>query len=131
MKITNYQHSQRRIIMKITKQLNHSIVSVIFIMTISGITQAQEPTNKLALLDSVEKWQMNRLFEPTINQLKKETSGKIMIYEGLRDTVITKALNKHFNRIENMMFTKVIVTDKNGEPKLDIAGKVTYEDDGC
>lgn len=117
--------------MKITKQFTHPIVSVLFIMTISALAQAEESISQIALLDNVDKWQINRLFEPTSNQLKRETNGRIMIYEGLRDITITRALNKHFSRIENMMFTRVIVTNKSGKPKLDVAGNVSYEDDGC
>lgn len=74
---------------------------------------------------------MNRLLEPTTHQRKKETQGQIMIYDGLRDNTVNYALDKNFDRIENMMFTRVVVTDGHGQPELDIAGNAVTEDDGC
>ena len=100
-------------------------------MAISGLSQAEESLGDMALLDNADKWQMNRLFEPTTKQRNKETQGQVMIYDGLRDTTITKALNNYFARIENMMFTHVIVTNVDGQPELDAAGNMIFEDDGC
>lgn len=54
-----------------------------------------------------------------------------MIYDDIRDTTITKALNSYFVRIENMMFTRVVVTNVNGQPELDALGNIIVEDNGC
>lgn len=120
---TNTQHSQ----------LNNSIllIAALFVVSFSGATHAVEPIADIALFEAADKWQMNRLFEPTTLQRKKETQGQIMIYDGLRDSTIKKALDKNFERIENMMFTRVVVTDGHGQPELDVAGNAITEDDGC
>lgn len=114
-------------------QLNNSIlvIAALFVVSLSGATHAVEPIADIALFEAADKWQMNRLFEPTTNQRKKETQGEIMIYDGLRDSTIKKALDKNFERIENMMFTRVVVTDEHDQPKLDVAGNAITEDDGC
>ena len=108
-----------------------SIITLLFLVVLSGSIQAEESLTDRALLDTADKWQVNRLFEPTNYQRKKETQGKIVIYDGLRDTTVKNALDTNFNRIENMMFTRVIVTDENGQPEHDVAGNVIIEDDGC
>ena len=114
-------------------QLNNSIllIAALFVVSFSGATHAVEPIADIALFEAADKWQMNRLFEPTTLQRKKETQGEIMIYDGLRDSTIKKALDKNFERIENMMFTRVVVTDEHDQPKLDVAGNAITEDDGC
>lgn len=108
-----------------------SITTLLFLVILSGSIQAEESVADVELLETADKWQVNRLFEPTTNQRKKETQGKIVIYDGLRDTTVKNALDTNFNRIENMMFTRVIVTDESGQPEHDVAGNVIIEDDGC
>jgi len=81
---------------------------------------------------AVEKWQYNRLFNPSPADRKAEERGAIVIYDGLTDVTVNQALDQNFNRIQNMMFTRTVVTDENGEPKIDPAtGKEVVEDDGC
>jgi hypothetical protein len=108
-----------------------SIISTLFLVLLAGSIQAEESLSDLALLETADKWQTNRLFKPTDYQHKKESQGQIMIYDGLRDTTVKKAFDTNFNRIENMMFTRVIVTDESGQPELDVTGNVIIEDDGC
>ena len=108
-----------------------SIITLLFFVVLSGSIQAEESFGDLALLDTADKWQVNRLFEPTDYQHKKESHGQIVIYDGLRDTTVKTALDTNFGRIENMMFTRVIITDESGQPELDAAGNVIAEDDGC
>lgn len=108
-------------------------MTAFFVMSFSGIAQASDEQSivDLALLDAADKWQMNRLFEPTDNQRQKENQGQIMIYDSLRDTTVKQALDNNFERIENMMFTRVVITDEDGQPKTDEAGNQVVEDDGC
>ena len=87
-----------------------SIISTLFLVLLAGSIQAEESLSDLALL---------------------ETADQIVIYDGLRDTTVKKAFDTNFNRIENMMFTRVIVTDESGQPELDVTGNVIIEDDGC
>lgn len=120
---TSTQHSQ----------LNNSItlIAALLLVSFSGGTHAVEPIADLALFEAADKWQMNRLFAPTTHQRIKENQGQIMIYDGLRDTTVKDALDKNFDRIQNMMFTRVVVTDGHGQPELDVAGNAVTEDDGC
>jgi hypothetical protein len=108
-----------------------SIITLLFLVVLSGSIQAEESIGDLALLDAADKWQVNRLLEPTTYQRKKESQGQIMIYDNLRDTTVRNALDTNFDRIENMMFTRVIITDESGQPELDVAGNEMTEDDGC
>ncbi len=123
--------------MQNTNNHNSLIKSVTLIATFSALlfsnlAIADEAENiEIALLDSADKWQMNRLFEPTQKQELKEHNGQIMIYDGLRDTTVAQALNENFDRIENMMFTRIVITDDLGEPEVDELGNVLVEDDGC
>lgn len=41
-------------------------------------------------------------------------------------------MDKHYERIENMMFIRVIKSDEEGNPKVDpVSGEAIVEDDGC
>ncbi len=77
-------------------------------------------------------WQEKLLFNPPDNQLKLEQRGRIMIYDGLTDKQIAKAMDTQFDRIESMMFVRTIVTDDEGNAKHDnVTGEVMVEGDGC
>ena len=99
------------------------------LLLLAGVAPSQ--AEELALLDNQDTWQNNRLFEPTASQLKQEEHGRIMIYDGLKDTIVDKAMNAQFDRIQNMMFTRVIRTAEDGQPAKDENGSVVVEDDGC
>lgn len=107
------------------------IIMTIFVISWSGTSQAANSRGELALLESVNKWQVTRLFKPKQTQRKLEQKGYITIYDNLPDVTVEKALDRNFSRIENMMFTRVIVTDKHGQPALDESGNIIIEDDGC
>ena len=77
-------------------------------------------------------WQMNRLFQPNQADLNREAKGRIMIYDGLTDKTVERALDEQFERVETMMFTSVVVTDDSGEPIRDTdTGDIITEEDGC
>ena len=70
-----------------------------------------------------DSFQQNALFNPTPAQLKAEARGRVMIYDGLDNVMVERALDEQFERIEHMMFTRT----RRSEPD----GAVSVEDDGC
>jgi len=79
-----------------------------------------------------ESWQMKQLFHPSPASLASEKRGKVIIYSGLTDKVVEKALSENFGRIQSMMFTRTIRTDDTGNPLRDPkTGDVLIEEDGC
>jgi hypothetical protein len=96
-----------------------------------GLVLAVIEVSKSANADP-ESWQMAQLFNPTDTQLEAESRGRVMIYHGFRDVVISRALDQQFDRVETMMFTGTILTDEEGRPRYDpLTGEVVVEDDGC
>jgi hypothetical protein len=73
-----------------------------------------------------------RLFEPTQGELRDEAKGRIYIYDGLRDTDFSRAMDEEFERVENMMFIRIKPTDEQGEVFKDPdTGEDLVQDDGC
>ncbi|MGD8310876.1 MAG: hypothetical protein PVG98_15675 [Chromatiales bacterium] len=80
----------------------------------------------------VSEIEQRRLFEPTDAERAAERQGRIYIYDGLSDRDIQRAMQHHFDRIENMMFIRTIKTDTEGRFKRDPdTGHVEVMDDGC
>lgn len=80
-------------------------------------------------LTQIEK---RRLFEPTASERMEESAGRIYIYDGLTDQVVRQAMQREFDRIENMMFIRVKQTDADGRVRKDPkTGQAEVEDDGC
>jgi hypothetical protein len=76
--------------------------------------------------------ELRRLFDPTPAELQAEASGRIYIYDGLRDIDIERAMDKEFNRVDSMMFIRLKKTDEEGEVRRDPeSGNAMVEDDGC
>jgi hypothetical protein len=70
-----------------------------------------------------DSFQMDALFEPSQAVLQAEARGRVMIYDGLDATVVERALDAHFGRIEHMMFVRI----RRAQPD----STVRTEDDGC
>ncbi len=65
----------------------------------------------------------NLLFTPSDSMLKAESRGRIMIYDGMDNETVERAMDEQFNRIDNMMFTNTHYVQDDGEEYID--------DDGC
>jgi hypothetical protein len=100
--------------------------------TLVLLIQCCLPAIVAATEQSPDRWQMTRLFHPTPVELQREAKGRVMIYDGLTDKVVERALDEQFDRVETMMFTSVVVTDESGEPARDSdTGEILIEEDGC
>ena len=70
-------------------------------------------------------WQEERLERPSEKQRLRESHGQVFIYDGLEYGVVVRAMDEHFDRIQNMMFTQIHHPPPPGK-------KTGYvEDDGC
>jgi hypothetical protein len=104
--------------------------SLLFLLHTFFVPVQADELDQVAM--AVENWQYNRLFNPSPADRESEKRGAIVIYDGLTDVTVNQALDQNFDRIQNMMFTRTVVTDENGEPKVDPAtGENVVEDDGC
>lgn len=68
-----------------------------------------------ATLRAEDEYQHGVLFNPSQAVLEAERRGQIMIYDGLENKVVDKAMTEQFGRIENMMFVRVRHVDEDGE----------------
>ena len=85
------------------------------------LTQTATAINAAEYVGS-EQWQKRRLFAPTPSELQQETAGRIVIYDGLTEVDLDRALDDQFQRLESMMFIRT----KRPLPGGDVAA---YEDD--
>ena len=98
-----------------------SICGLILMMLFIGTLLA--PNARAA--DANDSFQYNALFSPNPAQLKAEGRGRVMIYDGLDNAVVERALDEQFDRIEHMMFVRT----RQSTPDDD--GEYIVEDDGC
>jgi hypothetical protein len=104
--------------------------SLLFLLHTFFVPVQADELDQVAM--AIEQWQYNRLLNPSPADLKAEARGAIVIYDGLTDVTVNQALDQHFDRIQNMMFTRTVITDENGEPEIDPStGNILVEDDGC
>ena len=68
---------------------------------------------------ALDSYQERVLFSPSSEILQAEARGRIMIYDGLKNETIEKALEKQFDRIENMMFVRTVYVQENGDYSVD------------
>ena len=86
----------------------------------------------LVSAEARDNWQEQMLFNPSANQLKLEKDGRIIIYDGLKDTQVSQAMDTQFDRVQSMMFVRTVATDSEGEIMVDEeTGEEIVEDDGC
>lgn len=103
--------------------INPLLLCVIFIVLLLGL---QGP------VVAGDNWQEEMLFKPSASQQKLEKRGRIIIYDGLKDTQISQAMDTQFDRVQSMMFIRTVATDSEGEIQRDKkTGDKVVEDDGC
>ncbi|HEB59218.1 MAG TPA: hypothetical protein ENJ01_08350 [Gammaproteobacteria bacterium] len=104
-------------------------VLLIMGLAVAGSAQADEFDIAMAETDS---WQQNRLFTPSEVARAQEEAGAVIIYEGMRDVDIERAMDEQFDRVEHMMFVSTVITDEDGNPLVDPeTGRVQTESDDC
>jgi hypothetical protein len=75
--------------------------------------------------DIDDDWQEQRLLQPSASQLRQESRGQVFIYDGLEYGQVQQVMSAQFDRIQNMMFTRIQHLPPTG------SGPVEVEDDGC
>jgi hypothetical protein len=104
------------------------LIILLMLFTLGGTPAATANADSSPVMN----WQMVRLFEPTQADLHAEAKGRVMIYDGLTDRDVERAFDEQFDRLEHMMFIRVVVTDDSGKARRSGTGEVVTEsDDGC
>lgn len=79
-----------------------------------------------------DSWLMKMIYHPSPSLLKRESRGFVNIYDGFTDTQVDEILDRQFERIGHMMFTRMKITSSAGAVLKDpITGEDMVEDDGC
>ena len=87
-----------------------------------GITMVQLIAGlALPVADAVaaSDWQAQRLLAPSGPQLSTEQRGRVVIYDGLDEALVDRALDTQFERVESMMFVRVRHTEPDGDSWID------------
>ena len=101
-------------------------------MTALLIAAMNSPLSAGSIETAMMDWLVKQLFQPGTYRHKQEKQGRVFIYAGLKSSDVARALDKHFDRIQSMMFTGTVVTDKKGTPVRDPeTGGLVVEEDGC
>ena len=75
------------------------------------------------LASAADRYQYRVLFNPGSEVLEAEQRGRIMIYDGLENKDVERAMDEQYDRIQNMMFVRTQSTQPDGS--------IEFEDDGC
>lgn len=112
------------------------LYKVLLISLLISTSQFASATSASAVneqtLSKIDRWQMNMIYQPSQSTLAREARGFVFIYDGFTDTQVSQIMDDKFDRIDNMMFTRVKITDtSNAVIKDTVTGEVMIEDDGC
>ena len=93
---------------------------------------AQATPDEASVEQEISDFQLMLLFHPDREVLLGEKNGSVFIYDGIKDKQVDMAMDQQFDRIESMMFTRVVITDESGNALRDPStGEVLVQDDGC
>lgn len=81
--------------------------------------------------DPSDSWQQNALFNPGSYTEWRDSKGLVSIYDGMTDTEVSHFMDDQFGRIQNVMFTRVKITDASGAVQKDVDGEDLVMDDDC
>jgi hypothetical protein len=87
---------------------SNTAISALLVVTTLFQTAWARHENPSTLHDS---WQLKTLHQPGKFQQAREARGFVNIYDGLSDVEVDKAMDTHFERIENMMFTRIQLSE--------------------
>lgn len=93
------------------KKLKNIMAAIV----IAGISQG---VSAVSAVGEEDRWQMKQLLAPSQGQLERESEGDIVIYTDLHEETVDLAMNEQFDRIENMMFVRMVRT-VDGEDETD------------
>lgn len=79
----------------------------------------------IELAVSEDSYDLRRLMKPSAAELASEKKGHIHIYDALEINQVNAALDENFDRIQNIMFTRIHHLPPTG------TGPAEVEDDGC
>ncbi|MDH3762504.1 MAG: hypothetical protein OEU50_16095 [Gammaproteobacteria bacterium] len=91
--------------------MNKRQIIIAIFMSVLAMTPLQASTQ--------DSYQERLLFSPGLETLQAEARGRIMIYDGLKNKTVEKALDHQFDRIENMMFVRTVYVQENGELEVE------------
>lgn len=77
------------------------------------------------IASSTPDWQERRLLQPSDSQRRQERRGTVFIYDGLDHGTVQRAMDQNFDRIQNMMFTRIHHLPPTA------TGPAVVENDGC
>jgi len=87
------------------------VFSLCLILSHNAIAKSSAP--------ALEKWLMNMIYQPAEPVLERESKGFVFIYHGFNETQVDQILADRFGRIDNLMFTRIKLTDNSGNILLD------------
>ncbi len=111
-----------------------ALLLAVLLIPVAGFSSTAvqaDPGTTATANTSPGNWQLRRLMEPTESELVREAQGEVVIYDRLTDKQVDAAMSAHPERIRSMMFLGTIITDEQGEAKVDETGMFAMEDDGC
>jgi hypothetical protein len=96
-----------------------------YLLSWISLLLSSSPIQAINADSAIGDWQERRLMQPSADELKWEQAGNIMIYDGLTDRLVSKAMDKHFHRIGSM--TSAVIRYRT-QPRVSSLRKTTAAD---
>ena len=58
-------------------------------------------------------------------------TGRLPLFSILTETIVDRAMDEQFDRIEHMMFVRTVAVNDSGDALRNDDGSVVVDDDGC